>query len=116
MQEQKQVLQQHRKLPASSSSAMEPPRAAAGAKTVVAGPTVTKLQTVSAANQAAKHIGAEGSEFVANIIRSVNPPLEALNRVQEACGLSNPLCKPLLTMLDYLGVKRRDAHLHLLNK
>jgi hypothetical protein len=80
------------------------------------GPTLTKLQTVSAANQATKHIGAEGSEFVANILRSVNPPQEALKRVQETCGLSNPLCKPLLTMLDYLEVKRRDAHQHILNR
>lgn len=79
-------------------------------------PTLTKLQTVSAANQATKHIGAEGSEFVANILRSVNPPQEALKRVQETCGLSNPLCKPLLTMLDYLEVKRRDAHQHILNR
>lgn len=98
---------------------MEPSRAAAappGSKTVAAGPTLTKLQTVSAANQATKHIGAEGSEFVANILRSVNPPQEALKRVQETCGLSNPLSKPLLTMLDYLEVKRRDAHLHILNR
>lgn len=97
---------------------MEPSRGAAappGSKTV-APPTLTKLQTVSAANQATKHIGAEGSEFVANILRSVNPPQEALKRVQETCGLSNPLCKPLLTMLDYLEVKRRDAHLHILNR
>jgi hypothetical protein len=97
---------------------MEPSRGAAAppCSKAVAPPTLTKLQTVSAANQATKHIGAEGSEFVANILRSVNPPQEALKRVQETCGLANPLCKPLLTMLDYLEVKRRDAHLHILNR
>lgn len=95
---------------------MEPGQAARPGQAGPQGPTLTKLQTVSAANQATKHIGAEGSEFVANILRSVNPPQEALKRVQETCGLSNPLCKPLLTMLDYLEVQRRDAHQHILNR
>lgn len=79
-------------------------------------PTLTKLTTVSAANQTTKHVGAAGSEYVANILRTVKPPTLALEQVQATCGLSNPLCQPLLVMLDYLGVPRREAHLHILNR
>lgn len=81
-----------------------------------AGPHLTKLATVAAANKATKHVGAEGSEYVADTLRNVKPPMAALQEVQKNCGLSNPMCMPLLTMLDYLGVKRREAHLHLLNR
>lgn len=81
-----------------------------------AAPTLTKLQTVSASPTTTRHVGAAGSEYVANILRSVKPPTDALKRVQETCGLSNPLCQPLLIMLDYLGVPRREAHLTILNR
>lgn len=68
-----------------------PPQAAATAaaakkaQTVVA-PTLTKLQTVGAANQATKHVGAEGSEYVLNLLRNVKPPTLALEQVGREFG------------------------------
>jgi hypothetical protein len=100
---------------------MEPPKGppasvAVTGKTQAAGPQLAKLYTVAAANKATKHVGAEGSVYVADTLRNVKPPIAALQEVHKNCGLSNPMCMPLLTMLDYLGVKRREAHLHLLNR
>lgn len=99
---------------------MEPPRdppasVVVAGKAQAAGPQLAKLYTVAAANKAAKHVGEEGAAYVADTLRT-KAPMAALQEVQKNCGLSNPMCMPLLTMLDYLGVKRREAHLHLLNR
>jgi hypothetical protein len=72
--------------------------------------------SAAAASQTRKHVGAEGSAYVSDILKNVKPPNVALQRVQADCGLSNPMCQPLLVMLDYLQVTRRDAHLHILNR
>lgn len=75
-------------------------------------PTVTHLgnQPVGTAL-----IGAEGSELVANLLRTKGPN-QAVQELQANYGLQHPLCKPLLHMLDYLDITRRDSHLYLLNR
>eukprot|EP00879_Flechtneria_rotunda_P023113 GHRR01024433.1.p1 GENE.GHRR01024433.1~~GHRR01024433.1.p1 ORF type:complete len:158 (+),score=54.28 GHRR01024433.1:596-1069(+) len=60
-------------------------------------------------------IGAEGSEFVANLLRTKGPN-QAVQELHANYGLHHPLCKPLLLMLDYLEISRREAHVHVLNK
>lgn len=77
---------------------------------------VSKLKDKTADGQGAKMIGAQGSEYVATILHSVNPPQSALQQVQATCGVSHELCKPLLQMLDYLDISRREAHLFILNR
>jgi hypothetical protein len=76
-------------------------------------PTLTQL---GAATSGSRLIGAEGSEYVANILRTVKPPQVALAQVQATAGLSHPLCGPLLCMLDYLDISRREAHLFILTR
>uniref|UniRef100_A0A383VWM1 Negative elongation factor B n=1 Tax=Tetradesmus obliquus TaxID=3088 RepID=A0A383VWM1_TETOB len=60
-------------------------------------------------------IGAEGSEFVAGLLRTKGPN-QAVQELHANYGLQHPLCRPLLHMLDYLDISRRDAHVYLLNR
>jgi hypothetical protein len=60
-------------------------------------------------------IGAEGSEFVAGLLR-IKGPNQAVQELHANYGLQHPLCRPLLHMLDYLDISRREAHVHLLNR
>lgn len=60
-------------------------------------------------------IGADGSEFVASLLRSKGPSA-AVQELQANYGLQHPLCKPLLQMLDYLDISRREAHMYILTR
>jgi hypothetical protein len=76
-------------------------------------PTLTQLGVE--AHGGAVLIGAQGSEYVASLLRSRGPNA-AVQELQAKYGLQQQLCKPLLQMLDLLDLSRRDAHLYLLNK
>eukprot|EP00878_Enallax_costatus_P019924 GHUV01021038.1.p1 GENE.GHUV01021038.1~~GHUV01021038.1.p1 ORF type:complete len:417 (+),score=123.02 GHUV01021038.1:446-1696(+) len=76
-----------------------------------AGPTLTQLGVGRPVGNLL--IGADGSEFVASLLRSKGPSA-AVQELQANYGLQHPLCKHLLQMLDYLDITRREAHLFVL--
>lgn len=78
-----------------------------------AGPTLTQLGVGRPEGNLL--IGADGSEFVASLLRSKGPSA-AVQELQANYGLQHPLCKPLLHMLDYLDISRREAHLYVLTR
>ena len=78
-----------------------------------AGPTLTHLGVGRPVGNLL--IGADGSEFVASLLRSKGPSA-AVQELQANYGLQHPLCKPLLQMLDYLDITRREAHLCVLTR
>jgi hypothetical protein len=67
-----------------------------------------------AAAAAGALIGAAGVEYVANALATRGPP--AIAEIQERCGLRPPLCKPVIGMLDQLGISRTDAHQYVLHR
>jgi negative elongation factor B len=54
-------------------------------------------------------IGADGMAYVSHTLSSLQPQT-AVRQIQSKCSLQQPLCTPLLGMLDHLGVSRADAH------
>jgi hypothetical protein len=54
-------------------------------------------------------IGLEGSSYVSNQLASTAPQ-HAIRNIQRAAGLQQPLCAPLLGMVDQLGISRYEAH------
>jgi hypothetical protein len=54
-------------------------------------------------------IGAEGASFVSNVLAD-NPPPQALRQIQAQAGLQQPLCGPLLGLLDQQDVSRHEAY------
>ena len=50
-------------------------------------------------------VGAVGQEYVHNVLTSMNPQA-AVKEVQKQGSFRNSRCKPLLELLDQLGLKR----------
>jgi hypothetical protein len=59
-------------------------------------------------------IGATGVEYLANALAKRGPP--AIAEIQERCGLRPPLCRPVIGMLDQIGISRADAHQYVLHR
>jgi hypothetical protein len=59
-------------------------------------------------------IAGEGTAYISETFNKARSPAEAIDIIQAHAGLRNPLCQPLLTLLQHLGVSRREAHHHVL--
>ena len=60
-------------------------------------------------------IGNVGQEFVQTVL-STNDPATALTDIQTRAALSDPRCRPLLGLLDQLGLGRAESHRYIVEQ
>jgi hypothetical protein len=58
-------------------------------------------------------IGEDGGEFVGRMLAESHPQ-QAIKEIQEKCALQQPICSPLLGLVEKMGITKTAAHLAIL--